>query len=67
MPRRAGVYEIVDADSGEVLACNRTRQAAVDGWRLQWTGRPVRIERRGVPDDHVVIVEGTWHEATLIR
>lgn len=64
MPRRAGVYEIVDAGSGEVLARHRTRQAAIDGWRSQWTGRAVRIERRGVPDHHVVVVEGTWHEAT---
>lgn len=64
MPRRAGIYEVVDADSGEVLSRHRTRQAAVDNWRLRWAGKQIRIERRGAPDHHVVVVEGVWHEST---
>lgn len=64
MARRTAVYEVVDADSREVLSRHRTRQAAIDAWRLRFSGRPVRVERRGVPDEHVLVVEGTWYEPT---
>ena len=63
MARRTAVYEVVDSDSREVLSRHRTRQAAIDAWRLQFSGRPIRIERRGVPDEHVLVAEGIWHES----
>ena len=60
----APVYEIVDAGAGEVLSRRRTRQAALDNWRIHWAGRQIRIEPRGVPRHHVVVAEGIWHEST---
>ena len=63
MARRTAVYEVLDADSREVLGRHRTRQAAIDAWRLQWYNRHVRIERVGVPNEHVLVVEGVWHES----
>lgn len=63
MARRTAIYEVVDRGSEDVLSTHRTRQAAVDAWRLQWHGRWVRIERRGVSTGKVVVAEGIWHEA----
>jgi hypothetical protein len=59
------IYEGVRADRGEVLRQHRTRQAAVDTWRIARTGLPVRIVRwpRYADGSPVLIVEGTWHEA----
>lgn len=58
-------YDITDAATGAVLGQHRTRQAAIDNWRVGYTGIPVKIirrRRRGEPND-ILIVEGTWHEA----
>lgn len=48
MARRSGLYEVVDAASGEVLGRHRTRQAAIDTCRLPYSGRPVKVFRAGV-------------------
>ncbi len=66
MGRRTAVYEVVDAATREVLSRHRTRQAALDAWRLQFHGRRIRVERRGVPSEHVLIVEGVWHESARL-
>lgn len=63
MPRPGAVYEIVNPSTGEVLSRHRTRQAAVDTWRTQFTGVPVQVWRRTVPKGETLIVEGTWHES----
>ena len=63
MARPGAVYEIVDPSTGEVLSRHRTRQAAVDTWRTQFTGMPVQVWRRTVPKGETLIVEGTWHES----
>ncbi|HZP14740.1 MAG TPA: hypothetical protein VFA96_02870 [Nocardioides sp.] len=63
MARAKGKYEIRHVETGEVLSEHRTRQGAVDNWRLQWTGIPVQIFRSN-RYEHTLVVEGTWHEAT---
>jgi hypothetical protein len=63
MGKRTAVYEVVDAATREALSRHRTRQAALDAWRLEFPGRRVRVERRGIPNEHVLIVEGVWHES----
>lgn len=49
--------------TGEILSRHRTRQAALDTWRTQFTGAPVQVWRRTVPKGETLIVEGTWHES----
>ena len=56
-------YVIEARPSGEVLSRHRTRQAALDGWRVRHAGRPVRIVRVKATGERVVVLEGTWHEA----
>ena len=63
MARQTALYEVTAADSDEVLSRHGTRQATVDAWRTQATGRPVRIYRTGIPNSKVLVVEGTWHES----
>lgn len=63
MARAGAVYEVVNTSTGEVLSRHRTRQAAIDTWRTQFTGVPVQVWRRTVPKGEVLIVEGTWHES----
>ncbi len=65
MSRQKSIYEVIHADSGEVLSGHRTRQAAVDQWRVQHSGLPVKIIRwpRRSDGPGVLIVEGTWHES----
>jgi hypothetical protein len=57
------MYEIVDAHTEEVLSRHRTRQAAVDTWRLTYSGRPIRVYREQGPNSRKLIVEGTWYES----
>ena len=49
------------------MLSGRTRQAAVDTWRIKQTGLPVKIIRwpRRSDGPGVLIVEGTWHESHL--
>ncbi|MGH9153527.1 MAG: hypothetical protein ACRD03_14250 [Acidimicrobiales bacterium] len=65
MSRQKAIYEVVHAETGEVLSGHRTRQAAVDSWRVRHTGMPVKIIRwpRRSDGPGVLIVEGTWHES----
>ena len=63
MGRPGAVYEITDMQTREVLSRHRTRQAALDAWRLRFTGVAVEIWRRTVPKGETLIVEGTWYEA----
>jgi hypothetical protein len=63
MARQLGMYEVTHATTGEILSRHRTRRAAIDNWRLNATGQPVRIFRLTVPNGKTLIVEGTWHEA----
>lgn len=58
------VYEVVNVESAEVLSRHRTRQAALDSWRVDHAGKRVEIWRREVPAGDVLIVEGVWHEST---
>ena len=61
--RAKGTYDIEDGD-GRLLGQHRTRQGAIDAWRLEHTGANVRIWRRARGAEMgVLIVEGTWHEA----
>jgi hypothetical protein len=63
--RQKSIYEVIRADTGEVLSGHRTRQAAIDTWRIRWSGVPVKVirwPRRG-DGPGVLIVEGTWHES----
>jgi len=62
--RARALYEIVKTSNGEVLSRHRTRQAAIDTWRMQFTGIPVQVWRRSVPKANTLVVEGTWHEST---
>lgn len=64
MSRQKSIYEVLRADTGEVLSGHRTRQAAVDTWRTRWSGLPVKIVRwpRRTDGPGVLVVEGTWHE-----
>ena len=55
--------EIVNASTGQVLSRHRTRQGAVDTWRVQFSGVAVQVWRRSVPQGETLIVEGTWHES----
>lgn len=59
--RRVALYEVRDGGSGEVLSRHRTRQAAVDTWRLKFAHRPAAIYRVGHRDE-MLVVEGVWHE-----
>lgn len=61
---RGAVYEVVHAETGEVLSRHRTRQAAIDEWRLRHTGKPCEVWRRMVTAGDILIVKGTWYEAT---
>ena len=63
MGRPGAVYEVTDPKTKDVLSRHKTRQAALDSWRLQFTGVPVEIWRRTVPKGETLVVEGTWHEA----
>jgi hypothetical protein len=63
MARSGAVYEIVDAETGEVLSRHRTRQAAIDTWRTRFAGSTIQVWRRSVPKGETLIFEGTWHEA----
>ena len=63
MARTGAVYEIIDVETRSVLSRHRTRQAAINTWREQHTGRAVQVWRRTVPSGETLIVEGTWHEA----
>ncbi len=65
MSRQKVIYEVIRADTGQVLSGHRTRQAAVDTWRTRWCGVPVKIIRwpRRTDGPGVLVVEGTWHEA----
>jgi hypothetical protein len=64
MARTGAVYEIVDVATQRVLSRHRTRQAAIDTWRQQHTGRAIQVWRRTVPSGETLVVEGIWHEAT---
>jgi hypothetical protein len=57
-------YAIEHAGSGEILSQHRTRQGAIDAWRLQHAAIPVQIWRRSrhTEERGLLIVEGTWHE-----
>ena len=61
--RPGAVYEVIDSATKKVLSRHRTRQAALDSWRMQFTGQQVKIWRRTVPNGETLIVEGTWHES----
>ena len=65
MSRQKAIYEVTHAETGEVLSGHRTRQAAVDTWRVRHAGLPVEIIRwpRRSDGPGVLIVEGTWHES----
>ena len=63
MARRAALYEVVNGESGTVLSWHRTRNAAIDSWRLNFSGQPVQVFRLQVPSSKVLVVEGIWHEA----
>ena len=64
MSRPKVTYDITHAGSWEILSQHRTRQGAIDAWRLTHPGVPVQIwrRRRGAEEQGVLIVEGTWHE-----
>jgi hypothetical protein len=65
MSRQKAIYEVIHAEAGHVLSGHRTRQAAVDTWRVQHADLPVKIIRwpRRSDGPGVLIVEGTWHES----
>jgi hypothetical protein len=64
MPRHApNGYWLVDADTGERLERHRTRQAAIDNWRLRFAGRRIKVVRLYDSGDEVLVVEGTWHQS----
>ena len=63
MARSGAVYEIVDVATQKVLSRHRTRQAAIDSWREQHTGRAIQVWRRTVPSGETLVVEGVRHEA----
>ena len=62
MARPGAVYEITDTKTREVLSRHRTRQAALNAWRLEFTGITTEIWRRTVPRGETLIVEGTWYK-----
>jgi hypothetical protein len=67
MPRHApNGYWLLDADTDERLERHRTRQAAIDNWRLRFAGRPIKIVRHYASGEEVLVVEGTWHQSTAI-
>jgi hypothetical protein len=45
MSRQKAIYEVTHAETGEVLSGHRTRQAAVDAWRVYHSSQPVKIIR----------------------
>lgn len=63
--RQKAIYEVTHAETGEVLSGHRTRRGAVDTWRVQHSGVPVKIIRwpRRTDGPGVLVVEGTWHES----
>lgn len=64
MPRHApNGYWLLDGQSGERLERHRTRQAAIDNWRLRHSGRPIMIVRHYSSGLEVLVVEGTWHQS----
>lgn len=65
MSRQKAIYEIIHAETNAVLSGHRTRQAAIDNWRIGHCGVPVKIIRwpRRADGPGVLIVEGTWHES----
>jgi hypothetical protein len=66
MSRQKAVYEVIHADTSEVLSGHRTRQAAIDAWRQRHHGLPVKVIRwpRRTGGPGVLVVEGVWHEPT---
>jgi hypothetical protein len=62
MANRQPIYVISDALTGEDLSRHRTRQAALDNWRSLWSGRQIRIHRKPMKGDGVLVAEGIWHE-----
>jgi hypothetical protein len=64
--RQKAVYEVIRADTAEVLSGHRTRQGAIDAWRQRHSGLPVKVIRWPRRNDGpgVLVVEGTWHEST---
>ena len=65
MSRPKAIYEVTHAETAELLSGHRTRQAAIDAWRVQHAGQPVKIIRwpRRSDGPGVLVVEGTWHES----
>jgi hypothetical protein len=65
MSRQKSIYEVIHAETNQVLSGHRTRRAAVDTWRVAHSGQPVKIIRwpRRSDGPGVLIVEGTWHES----
>jgi hypothetical protein len=61
--RPRALYEIVDPESNEVLSRHKRRSAAIDNWRMQFTGRNGQSWLRAVPGVDTLIVECVWHEA----
>jgi hypothetical protein len=53
-------YEIRSAQSGEVLSKHRTRQGALDRWRMAHAGIQVAIWRTYADRTDRLVVEGTW-------
>lgn len=56
-------YEIVDVRTGQVVARHRTRQAVLDGWRIDHAGVAVRLDRTYRDGTRRAMVDGTWHFA----
>lgn len=54
-------YEIREAGTGRVLKRHRTRQAALDNWRLHHVGVPIEIVRTYSDGLERIMVEGTFH------
>ena len=55
---------VIETRGGEKLSGHRTRQGALDAWRVRHAGRPVRIVRVTATGDRILVVEGTWHADT---
>jgi hypothetical protein len=54
-------YEIRESDTGALLSYHRTRQGALDRWRTDHHGQPVKIWRTDRTGAERLIVEGVWH------
>jgi hypothetical protein len=63
--RQKAIYEVIHSETGQVLSGHRTRQGAVDTWRVRHSGVPVKIIRwpRRSDGPGVLVVEGIWHES----